>query len=151
MEEYEVVIPEEQHGGFDFTQDEMPGMAVVNVALDGFEPKLVFAWHLSMLVDYKDLDDDEYPSPAEEEILGEFETSLDQQLKEDDNALFLARVSHAGQRELVWRIYDPKVAHEQLQSILSNKSHPRPFEYKIDHDEQWAETEWFLDNSRIVS
>ena len=97
MTSYKVVIPEEEHGGFEFVQDELPGFSTVNVALDGFEPKTVFGWHLSILIDYEDHIDKELPSPREQVLLNDFEDYLDTLFKKDGNALFLARVTHGGQ------------------------------------------------------
>jgi len=151
MTEYKVIIPEEEHSVFKFRQDDLPGVATVNSALDGFEPRIVFSWHLSILIDYKDHIDNKLPSRDERKLLYEFEGKIDKLVKTEGNALFLARVTHGGQIELVWRIYEPKKANIVLQEIVNKKDHPRPFDYRIDPDEKWKKAEWFLKNSRPKS
>ncbi len=48
MTEYRVVIPEERFCIVEFRQENLPGIAVIKEALGPFEPKSVFAWHLSV-------------------------------------------------------------------------------------------------------
>ncbi|MFV2056200.1 MAG: DUF695 domain-containing protein [Thiohalomonadales bacterium] len=145
--QYRVVIPEEKFGGFEFIQDDLPGIASVNVALTDFEPMVVFGWHLSLLIQYQDHVKNELPSRAEQDILYEFEDYLQPLIKDKGNGLFLARVTQGGNRELIWRIHKPEIANEVLRSIMNTKKSLRPIDYRIDPDKNWDKAKWYLDGS----
>ena len=144
MPEYKVVIPQEDPTLIEFDQDGYPGVAIVNAAMADFDPKVVFNWHLSMIVCYKNHTDKRLPSEQEIELLKDFEERLHDSLSKDGNALFLASVSHDGYRELSWRVYRPEVADAFLQSVITAEDHPRAFDYKIEHDPTWVEAQWPL-------
>jgi len=126
----------------------LPGVACLNSALVQFEPKVVFRWHLSVLVDLEDLIDDSIPSEAERELIEPFVEGLDQQFKgaylSKPNALFLARITWKANRELIYRVYDPEPIDARLQKIISLGEHPRPFDYRMVDDPEWALAEWHL-------
>jgi Family of unknown function (DUF695) len=141
------VIPEEVHTVLEFCQRDLPGFATVNAALREFEPKVAFSWHLSLLLQCVDLIDNRLPSPDEQELLYKFEDGLDPLLKADGNALFLARVTHDGLRELTWRIHEPEAANAVIQKILRTKDQPRPIDYRMEEDPQWQRASWCLNNA----
>lgn len=141
------VIPEEVHTVLEFRQHDLPGFATVNTALREFEPKVAFSWHLSLLLQCVDLIDNRLPSPDEQELLYKFEDGLDPLLKADGNALFLARVTHDGLRELIWRIHEPEAANAVIQKILRAKDRPRPIDYRMEEDPQWQKASWYLNNA----
>lgn len=143
----EKVIPEEVHTLIEFHQRELPGFAMVNTALRGFEPKLAFSWQLSLLLKCVDLIDNRLPSPDEQEALHKFEVGLDHSIKAGGNALFLARVTHDARRELIWRIHDPKIANTILQDVLVTNDVLRPIDYRIEEDPGWEKASWYLDNA----
>lgn len=122
-------------------QRDLPGFATINTALKGFEPRLFFSWHLSLLIKCVDLIDNRLPSPDEQNTLYEFEDKLDQLIKRNDNALFLAR------RELIWRVRNPEIANSIIQKILCTRDYPREFDYRMDEDQQWRKASWYLNNA----
>jgi hypothetical protein len=146
--DYRVDIPKEHYQILNFRQDDLPGVAVINSALKTFEPKIVFRWHLSIMLDFEDLIDNRMPSKREREIIDEYENLLDKEVKGPDktkpNALFLARITWNKTHELIWRVYDAERVHKYLQQIISNGSSPRPFDYRIDPDDKWKLAEWHL-------
>ncbi|MFN5984884.1 MAG: DUF695 domain-containing protein [Fluviicola sp.] len=148
MTEYKVIIPKENYSLLNFTTDNLPGIAVVNSALRQFEPKAVFDWHLSIMVDLVDLIENGMPSESEVQIIDEFGDYLDNIVKGKDkekpNALFLARITWNKTRELIWRVNNVEAANNILQKIISDNSSPREFEYHIEHDESWKLSEWHL-------
>lgn len=150
MQQFQVIIPKEHYSVVEFIQDDLPGVGVVNSALKDFEPKVVFSWHLSVMIDLEDLIDNGMPSTKEREVIDPFGDDLDELLKgtnpEKPNALFLARITWNKTRELVWRIYEAKTANAVLQNIIANNSSPRPFDYRIDADNKWQLAEWHLNN-----
>ena len=150
MTAYRVNIPEEHYRLIEFQQEELPGVGVVNSALREFEPKAVFAWHLSLMIQLEELVDNGMPSRAEQEVVDLFGDSLDAEFKgtpEKPNALFLARITWDGTRELIYRVYDPGPPHDFLTRMMAEKSHPRPFDYRIDNDPEWELARWHLEAS----
>ena len=148
MDEYSVVIPVESYSIFQFTDEDMPGIVTVNTALREFEPKIVFSWHLSLIVDFQEIIDNGMPSEAERRLIDEFEIELDGHIKGTDplkpNAIFLARITWNGTRQLIWRVYDPEPVNHLLQEIISTENHPRQFDFRIDPDREWELTEFYL-------
>jgi len=138
--------PEEAHQLTEFRQRDLPGFATVNAALKDFEPRAAFSWHLSVLIEYEDKVEHELPSADEQGLLYSFEDRLDLAFKQNGDALFLARVTHDGRREIIWRTSNPKAADSVLKDILREKSYPREFDYRMDHDPKWDRAEWYLQN-----
>lgn len=150
MTAYRVIIPEESYSIIEFQQDDLPGIAAINIALRDFEPKPVFAWHLSLMLQLDDLIDNGMPSQAECEIVDRFGDTLDAAIKGKDtakpNALFLARITWNASRELIWRVFDPELANHYLQSLIDDVPivRPRPFDFRMDDDPDWELTKWHL-------
>ena len=148
MTDYRVIIPEEKPQIIEFIQDNSPGIAYVNRSLVDFEPKEVFSWHLSIMLDIQDTVENGMPSKKEQELLDKFGKTLDDNIKGQDkekpNALFLARITWNKTRELIWRVFDPDLIDKYLRQIITDNSSPRPFDYRIDPDKDWKLTEWHL-------
>ena len=148
MDEFRVVIPEENYSVLNFKQDNLPGVAVVNNALRDFEPKIVFCWHLSIMIDLNELIENGMPSKNEVNVIDEFGDFLDSNIKGPDkekpNALFLARITWNSTRELIWRVYDPEIANLFLKEFIEKNQSPREFDYKMEKDDDWKLTTWHL-------
>jgi len=147
--QHRVVIPKEEHTLVEFRQRDLPGFATVNSALSAFEPRIVFPWHLSVLIRCDELVENRLPSTDEQNLLYEFEDKLDVLIKAKGNALFVARVTHDAQREIIWRVHEPEAANSVLSGILRTKDYPREFEYRMDEDPGWEKTTWHLDKVTI--
>lgn len=150
MTEYRVVVPEECYSIIEFQQEDLPGVGVINTALRDFEPRVVFGWHLSLMLELDDLIENGMPSVEEREVVDRFGDSLDLAIKgrdsEKPNALFLGRITWNATRELIWRVFDPEPVNDHLQSIINQVGDvsPRPFDFRMDHDPDWELTEWHL-------
>ncbi len=142
--EYRVIIPKEAHTIVEFKQNGLPGVASINSALFEFEPKVVFGWHLSIMIAAEELGDNKMPTSDEQKVLNKFEDEIAPIIKAHGNALFLGRVTNDGWRELIYRIYDPEPVHEHLQGLISSKKHLRPFDFRIDPDESWEKAQWHM-------
>jgi Family of unknown function (DUF695) len=147
MKATNIVIPEEVHTLREFRQYDLPGFATINTALREFEPKLAFSWHLSVLLQCTDLIKNRLPSPDEQKVLYGFEDKLSALIKANGNALFLARVTHNADRELIWRVHDPEAPHSVIQNIIRARDHPREFDYRIEEDREWLKASWYLNNA----
>ncbi len=152
MPEYRVIIPDEHYQIVEFRQEDLPGIGVINKALCNFEPKVVFAWHLSLMIEFESLVANGMPSAEEREVVDAFGDALDAIFKGDDpekpNALFLARITWNKTRELIYRVYDPEPCHQYLTRVINEKTSPRPFEYRIDNDPEWKLAKWHLDAAK---
>ena len=146
--EYRVVIPEERHTIVEFKQNDLPGVATINSALVEFEPKVAFGWHLSIMIAAEELGNNKLPTLDEQNVLDKFEDELASLIKTNGNALFLGRVTNDGWRELIYRIYDPEPVNEYLQRLISSKKHLRPFDFRIDPDENWEKAQWHMNAVR---
>ena len=148
MPEYRVIIPDEECCVVEFKQEDLPGIAVINKALAAFEPKIVFAWHLSLMLEFQDLIENGMPSKAEREIIDPYGDLLDAVFKGDapekPNALLLARITWNKSRELIYRVCDPEPINHYLVRVIENKSDVSQFDYRIDHDPEWKLAEWHL-------
>jgi hypothetical protein len=146
---HRVVIPNEVPTLITFRQRDLPGFATVNSALREFEPKIVFSWHLSVLIRCVQLVEDRLPSTDEQNLLYEFEDKLDPLIKAGGNGLFFARVTHDALREIIWRVHDPEAANSVLRGILHDRDYPREFDFRIDEDRSWEKTRWYLDKVTV--
>ena len=148
MKQFTVSIPEEKYSVLEFVQEDKPGVALINSALRYFEPKEAFGWHLSLMIDLEDLIENGMPSAIEREIIDPFGEKLDKLIKgsniQKPNALFLARITWNATRELIWRVYDAKIANQELQQIIQKKETPRPLDFRMDIDKNWKLAEWHL-------
>lgn len=78
------------------------------------------------------------PTAKEVEILDRLEDEISSPLLADQNAVFLARITCQGQRELIYRVHDPEVADQTLTQLVSIPSSPREWEYRMEHDDAWT-------------
>jgi len=148
MTGYEVIIPGKKYQIVEFIQDDLPGVAAINVAVKTFEPKIVFSWHLSIMFDLNEIVKNGMPSKVEQSVIDQYGEFLDDKIKgitkAKPNALFLARITWNKTRELIWRIYESELVNTFLQQVISEESSPRPFDYRMEQDNEWKLAEWHL-------
>jgi Family of unknown function (DUF695) len=145
-EKYRVVIPDEVYAVLDWRQEDLPAIGVVNQAMAGFEPKVVYAWHLSIIVEFQELAGNGMPTPEEEVILEEIGEEFGRDLKAGGNALFLAQITWNGTKQFFYRVYDPEVANRYLSDIIEAETQRRHFDFRMVHDETWEHAKWYLAN-----
>ena len=152
MEEFRVVIPDEKYTVLEFLQKGFPGVALINRALRTFEPKVVFGWHLSLIIDFENVIENDMPSQQERDVMDEFEERFSSLLKGPDsekpNALFLARITWNKTRELIWRVYQPEAANKLLETVIEQNQYSRPFDYRLEYDKDWKLAEWHLEGHK---
>ncbi|MEM6738303.1 MAG: DUF695 domain-containing protein [Bacteroidota bacterium] len=148
MKKYKVLIPEEKYQILEFRQDNLPGIVVINSALKNFEPKEVFAWHCSIIIEFEGLIENGMPAQKEQELVDQFGDDLDTKIKGPDkekpNALFLGRITWNKTRELIWRVFDPEITNNYLSERIEQKDYPREFDYRIENDPEWKLASWHL-------
>lgn len=143
--EARVTLPEEIYTVMEWEADKLPCIGVLNSALKGFEHKGVFGWHLSIIIDFTDIIDNGIPSEEERQVVDPFCDKLDEDIKSGGNALFFVRETWNKTRRLVWRVYDPEIAHAYLQDIIDNQKYPRPFDWHMEQDLEWKQAKWYFD------
>jgi len=151
MDAFRVFAPEERFRVVNFRQENTLGVAAVNQSLVDFEPKIVFRWHLSIMLVLRDTVGNGMPSTAECAVLDAFGDLLDAGLKaptEKQNALFLARITWNATQELIYRVFDPELANSYLQTLITSHEHPREFDFRMDDDPQWNLAAWHLKTAR---
>jgi hypothetical protein len=148
--EFRVLIPDEEYQIIEFKQENLPAVGVVNLSLIEFEPKEVFSWHCSIMINFENFIENGMPANNDVLIAEKFEDFLSENIKgadkEKPNALFLARITWNETRELIWRVYNAKIVNEFLEKIIDEKKYPFQFDYRIDDDEEWKLAEWHLQN-----
>jgi phage portal protein BeeE len=80
------------------------------------------------------LGDKGIPTAEETQTLYRLEDEMSNHLLAGGNAVFLARITCRGQRELAYRVRDPETADQQLERLASAPTPPRPWEYRMEHD-----------------
>jgi hypothetical protein len=130
-------IPPPHYTLIETSRGDDPAIVVVNSALRSFDQREFFPWHLSVSITCKDLGQNGMPTSEESTALYQVEDEISNLLMERNNAVFLARVTCQGQRELAYRIGDPEIANQALQQLVSASSSLREWEYRMEHDEAW--------------
>jgi Family of unknown function (DUF695) len=142
--ETRVIVPEPHYTMFNAKRSGKAEVVVINDSLLSFVHTDIFPWHLRVIMQATDLIDNGMPSPEESEILfsigDEIEKVVDHGRTEHNsqNALFLARSTWDGIRELLFQVHDPEVAHVALQALLQSRVWARKWNYKMENDPQWS-------------
>ena len=143
-DEVRVVLPKEEFGVLEWKKDGLPCVAVLNSGLKDFEHKEIFSWHLSVIIDFDDLINNGMPSQEERDIVDPFCEKLDEEIKAGGNALFLIRETWNKTRRIVWRVYDPEIAHQHLQYIVDHYRYPRSFDWHMEQDISWERAKCYF-------
>lgn len=151
MEEFKVFIPKENYQIINFEKEGLPASGTINISLKGFEPKEIFSWHCSLILDFEGFMENGMPTKEQVLIADKFEDFLDDKIKgtnkEKPNALFLGRVTWNKTRQLLWRVYDPDLVNQFLKNTIEDNKYPLNFDYNISFDEEWTYAKWYLENS----
>ncbi len=144
-DEVRIVLPPEHFTVMKWKQDGLPCVGTLNSGLQDFPHKKIFAWHLSVMIDFRELADNGMPTQEEQMIVDPFCDQLDETIKAGGNAVFLVRETWNKTRRMMWQVYDPERAHAFLQSLIATKNHPRPFDYQMEQDPAWTKSNWYFD------
>lgn len=137
-----IVLPDPHYTLFNGERDSLPEVVVVNDALLAFEHTDIFAWHLEVTLHAVDLADQGMPSPDESKLLFEIGDEIERAIL-GYNALFLARSTWNGFRELAYRVYDPDAADKILQELLA-KEQRRFWEFHMKYDPSWKHAGFYF-------
>ena len=142
--EVRIVLPEPHFTLLDVQRSGQPEVLVVNDALRSFAATDIFPWHLCITLQAEELVENGMPARSESELLfvigDEIENVvLDGRTGHDSqNALFLARSTWNGIRELSYQVHDPEIAHRALQTLLQSRTWEREWDYRMEIDQAWS-------------
>jgi hypothetical protein len=140
----EIDVPEPKYTLFDAKRSGKPEVVVVNEALLAFLHLDVFPWHLLVTLEATELVENGMPSQYESEVLFRIGDEIEAVVlggrteQGSNNALFLARSTWDGCRELMFQVHNPQVAHSALQALLQSREWERAWEYSMENDLEWA-------------
>jgi len=137
MPEYAITIPRPHSVVLGFVKDDLPGVAAINAAAHAIEDRIVFRWHLSVLVEAELPSAHALPDAVEQGAILDVQAQLASLLEADGQAVWLARHYHDGAWELLWRVHDVRGAQTQLNALIDAGTHLRPFSYKLQDDPNW--------------
>jgi len=83
------------------------------------------------------------PAAEENQVLNALEDKIGKALLSNENAVFLARATCRGERELTYRVKAHKEADQWL-TLLVAQSNPREWQYQIEPDADWSLAAAFL-------
>ena len=78
------------------------------------------------------------PTAGENAILYSLEDRFSVLLGAHDNAIFLARVTCQGVREISYRIRDPESANDVMQALIAESPPIREWEFRLEKDKAWV-------------
>lgn len=130
-------LPAPRYALFQTSLGSDPAIVVVNSAARSLEHRERFPWHLSIVIDCQELGERGMPTVEENRLLYQLEDTIAETLLLKDNAVFLARQTCRGQRELSYRIKAPEEANRWL-ALLVSRTNPRHWQYRMEHDEEWG-------------
>jgi hypothetical protein len=140
----ELHIPTESFLVAQGMSDGLPDLWIVNSAWSDLRPKQAFAWHLSIIVECKDITENRLPTQEEGQVLADLGDVFDQNLTRDLNAVRLGRITWNGTRQFLYRVRDPKAANAYLQTVIASKTQIREFDFRMEADPDWLLAERYL-------
>jgi uncharacterized Zn finger protein (UPF0148 family) len=138
-------IPEPRYTLFNSQREDLPEVIVVNETLLSFQWTQVFQWHLHLRIEVEKVAERGMPTAEESSVLFEVGDRIEQVVmdgrteKGASNALFLARSTWNGLRELHFRIHDPELTEQALKDLIASGSHRRQWHYQMTDDPDWTE------------
>ena len=116
---------------------------VVNSALCRFEYPEVFPWSLSVIVFAEALVANGMPAAVESELLDHVGDKIESAVLANRNAVFAARSTWNGERQLLFRVHSAERANDALQGLIAGKS-ARAWDFHMEHDPSWSAVAHYL-------
>lgn len=138
-----IIVPEPLEELFDVKRDGLPEVISINSALLSFPHSSIFPWYLCITFLAEELIDNGMPSPTESALLFQLVDEIDsivlgvRTVNNSQNALFLARSTWNGKRQLYYYVHDPKTTHDALQLALNRRKWEREWDYRMECDAGW--------------
>ena len=139
-----IEIPKPHYTLFNCSRSDLPEVIVVNDSLLAFAHHDIFAWHLCVTLEAKELIENGMPSPDESALLFEIGDEIEEVVLSGrtehggENALFLARSTWNELRALRFQVHNPEIAHAALQELLHGRDWTREWDYRMEEDAGWS-------------
>ena len=149
--QYLVNIPKERIICADMQLNNKPYVGVFNEAIMELQPKHIFGWYLSIIIDYESKANNGMPYTEDSAKMQDFCDCISTKLANDPehpNALFLGRVTGDGYTQMLWYINNPEIANNCLQSLIKSNSYPFHFNFEMTQDIEWNEAHFWLDHKK---
>ncbi|WP_313459977.1 DUF695 domain-containing protein [Stenotrophomonas sp.] len=114
-----------------------PAVVVVNTALRRYSGRAGYPWHLRVTIECVYLGDNQMPTNDEQQVIDVLGDEIFASVSDDQNAIFLARVTALGERVILCRVADPEMANSALQGLISSGEHSREWSFWMEKDEDW--------------
>ena len=132
-------------------EDGYVSMMVFNTSIwksrDNAVLKSVFGFHCSVILDYKEIDENLWPSHEEFRQMHDITEEMDKAIKFNEqhpNALFVGRIHYKGTCEMIWVVNNPDITAEYLDGIIARNEQLREFEYRIESDREWKQLDCYI-------
>lgn len=134
----EIEYPEPEYALFDTSREGLPAVVAVNAALLHFPHRDVFGWHLSILIFANEVAEQGMPTSNENRVIGFVGDEIEQVILANQNALFLARETWNGRKQILFRVHDPDETNDSLQSLLARSDQQREWDFRMEGDPSWS-------------
>ena len=147
---YRIAVPETEYALFDTRRRDLPAVVAVNKSLVKFEPKDVFPWYLSIVIEGRDLAQNRMPTRDENEVLTSLGDRLERRVlstataEGSTNVLWLAHLTWNGRRQLLYYVHNPEPVDHALRRMLDGGPSEREWEYVMECDPAWQSASPFL-------
>lgn len=122
---------------FKGNKDDLPVTCILDESSKNYAGKSSLPWYVEIIIFIRDPDSDGQPFKGEEMVLNHFEDEIEKIIQESTNVKFIGRVTWNGYRNLYYYVQDGKKVNQSLSKILEGENEVRPFQYKIEKDENW--------------
>ena len=143
--------PREKDVTITFREDDLPAVAVINESLLDFMDKASFPYNFSIIIQCNESMDNGLPTESELAALAKFEQGIKKDIEGDvnqPNALFFCLVSWNETREMIWKVKNPEPVRKYMTDIQNQKMCVREFDFSVDEDANWEQTNWYFDELR---
>ncbi len=153
MSSSKLILPEPSFVLIQREDEGAPVYAAVNKSLASFDAtaRQLFSWQLSLILELQTEDASGMTLSHEAKAIEPFCLQLESDLLSAGNAVPLARITWRKTRELLFRVYNPVIANDLIESIIAAESNPRPFSYAIDPDDTWTMAKVYLHQFETAS
>jgi hypothetical protein len=119
--------------------------AVIVVDRLGLDPATrgSHVWHLSVIMDCKDLAEQGMPTKAEYLVLDQLGDRIEAMVRDTGHGAFLARITWNRTRQLLFRVSEPDLVADALGSEIARDRSERSWDFKMWKDPEWKDAEWY--------
>ena len=138
------VFPGECFSVIEFTREDVSGFATFNRAYDKYPNKPFFPWHISVVLEIVDKNDNEHPTNKEAMRLNELEDEITDFLKQTHVVHPVGRTTWKGMRYLFYYVDKPAFQQEKITVFCDSIMQERGIDISVQQDPKWQSVSLFL-------